>query len=93
MSFPEARKTLLKTITLVSFSETESISNYDLRMSRLKLTSTIIKAPALGFVPVAVHFHLFDYLAAIGKPATAQDVYEEHRRSEGDGTNLCTLLI
>ncbi|KZM20805.1 hypothetical protein ST47_g8044 [Ascochyta rabiei] len=65
MSFPEARKALLRTVTL---------------------------APALGFVPVAVHFHLFDCLLAISNPATARHVYDEHIRRYGDKTNLSVQL-
>ncbi|KAL4758756.1 O-methyltransferase [Aspergillus foveolatus] len=65
MAFPEARRKLLKSVTL---------------------------APALGFVPVAVHFQLFDCLQAIGGPATAQDVYEVHRQKNDIETKLSVAL-
>jgi hypothetical protein len=47
--------------------------------------------PALGFVPIAVHFDLFGCLQEISKPATAQDVCEVYMKKYG-ASNLCTLF-
>ncbi|GIJ81609.1 hypothetical protein Asppvi_000108 [Aspergillus pseudoviridinutans] len=38
------------------------------------LASTVTSAAALGFVPVAVRFQLFDILADLDKPVSGQDV-------------------
>lgn len=82
MSFPEARKQLLKSVTVVSVCQS---------CLATLLTMAILQAPALGFVPVAVHFQLFDCLQAIGKPATAQEVYDIHIIKHGTTTKLCML--
>lgn len=47
------------------------------------LTSDV-KVAALGFVPVAVHFDLFDTLAKIEGPASGEDVLVAYRSSKGD---------
>ncbi|RAK95943.1 O-methyltransferase [Aspergillus ibericus CBS 121593] len=49
-----------------------------------RVLSTVTLAPALGFVPIAVHFDLFGCLHDVGKPATAQDVCNVHRRKYGE---------
>ncbi|KAI2905805.1 hypothetical protein CBS63078_5259 [Aspergillus niger] len=56
-----------------------------------KVMSTVTLAPALGFVPIAVHFDLFGCLQEIGKPATAQDVCSFHHTKYGD-TDLSVPL-
>lgn len=43
-----------------------------------------VKVAALGFVPVAVHFNLFDILAEIEGPATGEDVLAAYRSSKGN---------
>ncbi|KAE8415050.1 S-adenosyl-L-methionine-dependent methyltransferase [Aspergillus pseudocaelatus] len=48
------------------------------------LASTVTSVAALGFVPVAVHFNLFDTLARIEGPATGEDVLAAYRSSNGD---------
>ncbi|KNG82954.1 O-methyltransferase [Aspergillus nomiae NRRL 13137] len=50
------------------------------------LASTVTSVAALGFVPVAVHFDLFDTLAKIEGPASGEDVLAAYRNSEGDKT-------
>lgn len=38
------------------------------------LASTVTSAAAIGFVPIAVRFQLFDVLADLDKPVSGQDV-------------------
>ncbi|PWY88903.1 O-methyltransferase [Aspergillus sclerotioniger CBS 115572] len=57
-----------------------------------KVLGTVTLAPALGFVPIAVHFDLFGCLQDVGKPATAGDVCDVHRRKYGD-TDLYDALF
>ncbi|KAF2972868.1 hypothetical protein GQX73_g810 [Xylaria multiplex] len=59
--------------------------------ARDKFFKRVSIAPALGFVPIAVHFRLFDCLRKIGKPATAQDIYAAHSERDGGKTNLLQL--
>ncbi|KAB8226230.1 S-adenosyl-L-methionine-dependent methyltransferase [Aspergillus novoparasiticus] len=48
------------------------------------LASTVTSVAALGFVPVAVHFDLFDTLAKIEGPASGEDVLAAFKSSNGD---------
>ncbi|KAJ5715669.1 uncharacterized protein N7483_012850 [Penicillium malachiteum] len=58
------------------------------------LAATVTKPASLGFVPVAVHFRLFDILVNLGGSATAEDVTKavNAARSEND-PEICTRLI
>ncbi|PKX88907.1 uncharacterized protein P174DRAFT_464645 [Aspergillus novofumigatus IBT 16806] len=55
--------------------------------------NTVALGPALGFVPIAVHFDLFSCLQEIGKPATAQDVCGVHMKKYGASNLYDTLFV
>ncbi|KAF7166157.1 hypothetical protein CNMCM5623_010034 [Aspergillus felis] len=60
------------------------------------LASTVTSAAALGFVPVAVRFQLFDILADLDKPVSGQDVLTalQDRSNGKTRTDVpCLLLI
>ncbi|RAL07122.1 putative O-methyltransferase [Aspergillus homomorphus CBS 101889] len=62
----------------------------------IQLAKSVTSAAALGFVPVAVHFRIFDLLVAIGKPATGREVLAEYQQSQDvDFNNIipCLQLI
>ncbi|KAL4909165.1 hypothetical protein BDW74DRAFT_174374 [Aspergillus multicolor] len=48
------------------------------------LVKTLTSPAALGFVPIAAHFHLFKILADNQKPATAEDVLQAYEATYGD---------
>nr|QLM00040.1 O-methyltransferase [Xylaria schweinitzii] len=60
--------------------------------AREKFLKTVTIAPALGFVPIAVEFCLFDRLCEIGRPATAQDICKAHGERDGRNMNLSLQL-
>ncbi|RHZ70724.1 hypothetical protein CDV55_106837 [Aspergillus turcosus] len=60
------------------------------------LATTVTSAAALGFVPVAVRFQLFDILADLDKPVSGQDVLTALQKPSDDKATQdvpCLLLI
>ncbi|KAL3457188.1 hypothetical protein BJX64DRAFT_269287 [Aspergillus heterothallicus] len=49
------------------------------------LAKTLTSPAALGFVPVAAHFHLFRLVAGFDKPATGEDVLAAYKATFDDG--------
>ncbi|KAL2833899.1 hypothetical protein BDW59DRAFT_179516 [Aspergillus cavernicola] len=63
----------------VSYAVT-SVFNYPFH------TEDIHRIAPLGFVPVAIHFRLFDILVEVGGPASGQDVLDIYQKSPSDST-------
>ncbi|OJI98585.1 hypothetical protein ASPVEDRAFT_473898 [Aspergillus versicolor CBS 583.65] len=49
------------------------------------LAKTLTSPAALGFVPVAAQFHIFEILASINKPAAGEDVLAAYKSTLGNG--------
>ncbi|PYI32136.1 O-methyltransferase [Aspergillus indologenus CBS 114.80] len=59
------------------------------QMPGIQLAKTVTSVAALGFVPVAIKFGLFDILVEIGKPAHGKEVLMAYQHSaNGDEKNM-----
>jgi hypothetical protein len=46
------------------------------------------KACSIGFLPVAVHFELFNVLVKLGRAVSSKDVADEANKNKGDRDEL-----
>ncbi|PYH40388.1 putative O-methyltransferase [Aspergillus saccharolyticus JOP 1030-1] len=61
----------------------------------IQLAKTVTAAAALGFVPVAIRFRLFDILVAMAHPARGEEVLVAYQQTMGvdDESILCAQLV